>query len=183
MTVCKNQRRQTDRSKAGKAYEMDIIIKKMDTDPEIRGKAYVHWKSWQETYPGIVDQIYLDELTLEQCETIAYHWTDNIIVAKDGARVVGFAGYGKYRNDELQNTGEVFAIYVLTEYHGQGVGYQLMQEALKQLVPYSQIAVWVLKDNKKAISFYKKCGYHFDGREETIHLGSPVLEVRMILER
>ena len=27
---------------------MNIVIKKMETDAEIKGKAYVHWKSWQE---------------------------------------------------------------------------------------------------------------------------------------
>jgi len=155
----------------------------METDDEIKGKAYVHWKSWQEAYPGIVDQQYLDELTLEKCESIAYRWLDNIIIAKDGDAVVGFAGYGKYRNDELENTGEVFAIYILAEYYGRGVGYRLMQEALSQLADYPKIAVWVLKDNKRAINFYKRCGYRLDGREEILQLGSPVTEVRMILER
>ncbi len=40
-------------------------IKKMESDEEIKGKAYVHWKSWQVAYKGIVDQNYLDSLTLE----------------------------------------------------------------------------------------------------------------------
>lgn len=162
---------------------MSIAIKKMETDDEIRGKAYVHWKSWQEAYPGIVDQKYLDDLTLEKCESIAYRWTDNIIIAKDGDHVVGFTGYGKYRNDDLENTGEVFAIYILAEYYGHGVGYQLMQAALSKLSQYSKVAVWVLKDNERAIRFYERCGYCFDGREETLQLGSPVVEVRMILDR
>ena len=155
----------------------------METDDEIKGKAYVHWKSWQEAYPGIVNQQYLNELTLDKCESIAYRWLDNIIIAKDGDAVVGFAGYGKYRNDELENTGEIFAIYILAEYYGRGVGYRLMQKALSQLSDYPKIAVWVLKDNKRAINFYKQCGYRLDGREEILQLGSPVTEVRMILER
>ncbi len=28
------------------------IIKPMETDEEIRGKAYVHWKAWQEAMQG-----------------------------------------------------------------------------------------------------------------------------------
>ena len=47
---------------------MGIILKKMETDEEIKGKAYVHWKSWHEAYVGIVSQEYLDKLTLEKCE-------------------------------------------------------------------------------------------------------------------
>ena len=31
------------------------------TDEEIKGKAYVHWKSWHEAYVGIVSQEYLDK--------------------------------------------------------------------------------------------------------------------------
>ena len=163
---------------------MDIAIKKMETDSEIRGKAYVHWKSWQEAYPGIVAQTYLDnKMTLEKCEAMAFRWPDNILVAKDGERVIGFAGYGKCRNDDLPEAGEVIAIYILSQYYGQGVGYRLMQEALKQLSAYSRIAVWVLKENQRAIRFYERCGFRFDGREEVLQLDAPVTEARMILER
>ena len=73
---------------------MCITIKKMETDDEIRGKAFVHWKSWQEAYPGLVDQAYLDKLTLEKCEDMAYRWPENLLIAKDHERVVGFVGFG-----------------------------------------------------------------------------------------
>ena len=33
----------------------ELILKPMETEEEIRGKAFVHWKSWQESYRGIVD--------------------------------------------------------------------------------------------------------------------------------
>ena len=162
---------------------MSIVIKKMESDDEIQGKAYVHWKSWHEAYTGIIDQRYLDSFTLDQCRNTAYRWPDNIIIAKDGDSVVGFAGYGRYRNDELENTGEVFAMYVLSEYCGKGVGYRLMKAALSQLAEYPRIAVWVLKNNERAIRFYERCGFRFDGREETLVLGSPIIEARMLMER
>ena len=73
---------------------MSITIKKMETDDEIRGKAFVHWRAWHEAYPGLIDQKYLDAFTLEKCEKIAYGWTDGLIVAKNGGRVVGFVGCG-----------------------------------------------------------------------------------------
>ena len=37
-------------------YGMDIEIKKMETEEETRGKAYVHWRAWHEVYPGLVSQ-------------------------------------------------------------------------------------------------------------------------------
>ena len=85
--------------------------------------------------------------------------------------------------DELENAGEVFAIYILSQYYGKGIGYRLMQTALSELADHSKIAVWVLKENTKAIRFYERCGYRFDGREQIIELGSPVVAARMVLER
>lgn len=161
---------------------MSIIIKKMENDAEIKGKAYVHWKTWQEAYLGIVDQGYLDALTLEKCERNAYRWPESTLVAKDGERVIGFSAYGKYRDDELPDTGEIFAIYVLSEYYGQDIGRKLMQAGLERL-DFPKVAVWVLKENVRAIRFYEKCGFHFDGGEEEITLGSPITALRMILRR
>lgn len=162
---------------------MDITVKKMETDGEIRAKAYVHWKAWQETYPGMVDQSYLDSLTLEKCEEIAFRKRDCIIIASDGGSVVGFAGYGAYRGEDLKDAGELQAIYVLFEYWGRGVGKALMEAALDELKEFSVIALWVLEKNSRAIRFYEKCGFSADGTAGTITLGSPVTEIRMILEK
>ena len=98
-------------------------------------------------------------------------------------KVVGFAGYGAYRDDTLPDCGEVFAIYVLAAYHGQGIGYALMNAAIEKLSAYKKIAVWVLKGNERAIRFYERCGFRFDGAEEQIMLGVPNIELRMIYER
>lgn len=162
---------------------MDITIKPMESSDEIEGKAYVHWKAWQEAYEGLVDQVYLGSLTLEKCTKIAYQWRDNILVAKDGDKVIGFAGYGTYRDDTLPGAGEVFAIYVLREYYGKKVGCALMRALLRELSEYRRIAVWVLKGNGRAIRFYEKCGFRFDGTEQPITLGQENTELRMILAR
>ena len=159
---------------------MDIIIKPMETEDEIRGKAYVHWKSWQESYAGIVDAGYLAQMTLESCEEKAFRWRDNIFVAKDGERVVGFAGYGKSREED--GAGEVFAIYVLEEYQRRGVGYALMQKALALLGDCRIVCVWVIKANAKAIRFYERVGFRPDGEEKDYTLGTPVRLIRMALE-
>ncbi len=155
----------------------------METDDEIRGKAFVHWKSWQEAYPGIVSREYLDGLTLEKCEEIAYRWRENVLVAKHGDRVVGFAGYGASGVDESGSTGEIYAIYVLSEYYGTGVGQGLMETALDQLSDRDRVEVTVLKENKRAIRFYEKCGFRHDGMEGTVSLGEPVTVIRMVLDR
>ena len=97
---------------------MNYVIKPMETTAEKNGKGYVHWKSWQETYTELIDQHYMDtRQSLEKCIQAAHKWPDRILVAKDGEKVIGFVGYGPYRDDSLPNTGEIFALYVLREYH------------------------------------------------------------------
>ena len=159
-----------------------ITIKKMETDDEIRGKAFVHYTAWQEAYRGIVDQRYLDAMTPEKCLLAAQKWRDNILVALDGGRVVGFAGYGACRDGDLIDAGEVFALYTLSEYFGKGVGKALMDAALTALCRPT-VAVWVLCGNARAIAFYSKYGFRADGKEQTLTLGEPVRVQRMILER
>ncbi len=159
------------------------VIKEMESDEEINGKGYVHYKSWHETYTGLVNTEYMEKLTLEKCTEIAHKFRDNIIVAKNGNQVIGFVGYGTYRDDTLPDHGEIFAIYVLKEYQSEKVGYELMKAALEKLSDYKRIAVWVLKGNDRAIGFYKKYGFRFDGMEAEIMLGTPSTELRMIYER
>ncbi len=159
------------------------IIKDMKNEAEINGKGYVHYKAWHETYTDLVNAEYMQKLTLEKCTEIAHRWRDNIIIAKDGDKVIGFAGYGAYRDDTLPEHGEVFAIYVLEEYQGKKVGYTLMNAALNKLADYNKIAVWVLKGNDKAIHFYERYGFKFDGAEAELMLGTPNTELRMVFER
>lgn len=162
---------------------MNLIIKPMETGAETDGKGYVHYKSWHETYAGLVDAGYMEGVTLEQCRETARRWPDNILVAKDGERVVGFAAYGAYRDETLPEHGEIFAIYVLKEYQGRKVGYELMNAAFQRLACYPKTAVWVLKGNERAIRFYERYGFRFDGTESEIVLGRPNTELRMIAKR
>ena len=159
---------------------MDIFIKPMETEDEIRGKAYVHWKSWQESYRGIVDQGYLDRMTVSRCEEMASRYPENTLVAKDGARVIGFACAGAV-NGEI-DAGEVYALYVLEEYQKRGIGYALMREALSLLKGCRVVYLWAFKENAKAIRFYEHVGFRQDGTEKELVLGSPVKGIRMTME-
>lgn len=160
---------------------MPILIKPMETDEEVIGKAFVHWKCWQETYPGLVSQEYLGKLTLHKCEEMAFRWRDNILVAKAGDRVVGFVGYGDHGPEE-PDMGEVYALYVLPEYHGMGVGKQLMDAALEALAAYPRICLSTVKGNGRAVRFYEKCGFHLTG-EEVYRQSISAYGIRMLMEK
>ncbi|MBO4391094.1 MAG: GNAT family N-acetyltransferase, partial [Lachnospiraceae bacterium] len=97
-----------------------------------------------------------------------------------------FAVYGPSRDEDLPDAGEVDAIYVLSEYYDRKIGYRLMNEAIARLLEikdYSTIIVWVLEKNERAISFYHKYGFEFDGCKKEWTLGTPVSLVRMIKKR
>lgn len=159
---------------------MAIRIQPMTTEAEMDGKGYVHWKSWQETYAGLVDSAYLEAMTLDKCVRIAHQWPERILVAKDDDMVVGFAAYGAYRDQTMQETGEVYALYVLRAYQGRGIGRALMEASLDKLAAYPRVALWVLKRNERAIRFYRACGFAPDGLEQPITLGTENTEVRMV---
>ena len=160
-----------------------ICIKPAETEEELRGRGYVHCTSWQEAYRGIVCDRYLDSMTVEATTARALRFPENTLVAKDKDKVVGFAVYGPARDEDLANAGEVVAIYVLSEYYGRKVGYRLMNQAFSRLAEYNAVCVWVLEKNGRAIRFYRKLGFEFDGCKKEWTLGTPVTIVRMIKKR
>ena len=101
------------------------------------------------------------------------------MIAMDGKKVIGFISYGNFCDEAIQ-AGEIIALYVLKDYYGKGVSKQLMQAAFAALDHFSEIYLWVLKDNKRAIAFYQKMGFTFDGQEKILELGKPVKELQMM---
>lgn len=158
---------------------MKIIIKAMETPEEIEGKSLVHWQTWREAYDDLLPADFQETMTLEKCRFFSQKYPENTLIAMDGKKVVGFISYGNYR-DEIIQAGEIIALYVLKDYYGKGVSKQLMHAAFVALNQFSKIYLWVLKDNKRAIAFYQKMGFTFDGQEQILKLGKPVKELRMI---
>lgn len=157
---------------------MKIIIKTMETPEEIEGKSLVHWQTWREAYDDLLPEEFQETMTLEKCRFLSQKYPENTLIAMDGKKVVGFISYGNFC-DEVIQAGEIIALYVLKDYYGKGVSEQLMHAAFVALDHVSEIYLWVLKDNKRAIAFYQKMGFTFDGQEKTLELGKPVKELRM----
>ena len=159
-----------------------IVIKPMESLAEMEGKSRVHYQAWQETYRGQLSDDYLDGMSYEKCLAITRRWPERTLVALDGDTVVGFACYGAYGQDDLPNTGEIFALYVLASHQKQQIGYRLMQAAIACMPEFERFALWVLKDNAKAIPFYLRFGFAFDGKEKKLLIGAHVTEQRMIYQ-
>ena len=158
---------------------MKIIIKTMETPEEIEGKSLVHWQTWREAYDDLLPADFQETMTLEKCRFFSQKYPENTLIAMDGKKVVGFISYGNYRDENIQ-AGEIIALYVLKDYYGKGVSKQLMHAAFVALDQFSEIYLWVLKDNKRAIASYQKMGFTFDDQEQILKLGKPVKELRMM---
>lgn len=158
---------------------MKIIIKTMETPEEIEGKSLVHWQTWREAYDNLLPAEYQETMTLDRCRFFSQKYPENTLIAMDGKKVVGFISYGNFCDEAIQ-AGEIIALYVLKDYYGKGVSKQLMHAAFVALDQFSEIYLWVLKENKRAIAFYQKMGFTFDGQEQILDLGKPVKELRMM---
>ena len=151
----------------------------METPEEIEGKSLVHWQTWREAYDDLLPADFQETMTLEKCRFFSQKYPENTLIAMDGKKVVGFISYGNFRDETIQ-AGEIIALYVLKDYYGKGVSKQLMHAAFVALDQFSEIYLWVLKDNKRAIAFYQKMGFTVDGPEKILELGKSVKELRMV---
>jgi ribosomal protein S18 acetylase RimI-like enzyme len=151
-----------------------------------RAIAEVHVASWQSTYAGQIPDEYLAGLCIPARETA---WrasfsneTHRIFLSEEGGVVKGFVSFGPSRdNDASANTGEVYAIYLLAEYQGRGVGRALWQGAIEALKKHgsTDVTVWVLDTNSAARKFYEARGCSLDGASKNSVIGgNAVVELR-----
>jgi GNAT superfamily N-acetyltransferase len=141
--------------------------------------ATVHVRSWQAAYRGLLPQEYLDGL--DPADRVA-RWRDTLLaqgpepgpgepllralVAVDDGVIRGFASFGPTRDpdEDPQRTGEVYAIYLLPQSWGRGLGRMLMAATVSQLASaYAQATLWVLDTNQRARQFYARSGWAEDG--------------------
>ncbi len=77
----------------------------------------------------------------------------------EDADIIGFVNDGQEREGDTEYTGEVYALYVLQPFQGQGIGRTLIQQAMTELQVrgYPSVLVWALADNP-AHRFYERMG-------------------------
>lgn len=164
---------------------MNCIIKEAHSDDEIRGKAFVHYTSWNETYTGLMPQEFLDGRSLEKCERFALKFPQNTLVAVAEGEVVGFANYLPESRDfsSVKPSSELVALYVLQKYQRCGIGKALLNKCL-ELLPSSSVVLFVLEGNQNAIGFYERIGFSFTGHKLSQNVpGGEISELEMLLER
>jgi GNAT superfamily N-acetyltransferase len=139
-----------------------MIIRKADSK-DISGIAKVHVDSWRTTYKGIVPDTYLNNLTYESREQI---WkrgieTNHVYIAEDEyGQIVGFATGGEERTGKYEKyKGELYAIYLLEEQQGKGLGQKLFKSVVDDLKDkrLNSMVIWALEENPACL-FYERLG-------------------------
>lgn len=166
---------------------MEYVIRERKKE-DCKAIAHITTRGWNETYKGIVPDYFLEELKHNENEratqmTNKFDENDNNqIVLEVNGKVVGFCNFGKSNDEEIENCGEIFALYILSEYKGNGYGKKLVeyaQEKLKEM-GFDKFIIACLKGNPSN-EFYKHIGgkYIKDGEFKKLNLSENVYYYEM----
>lgn len=142
----------------------------------------LHLDVWEEAYANLIAAEILanrraDRVArVERWRKVLAGYTNTQLVAEgDGGQLIGFTSVDSGRDEpapELPDR-EVMALYIRAESYGTGVGYSLLNAAIGSDPAY----LWVLGGNRRAINFYERQGFRFDGTSKTDPVG---VERRMV---
>jgi GNAT superfamily N-acetyltransferase len=171
-------------------HSMDDLKVRWATLEDARGVATVHVDSWRATYRGLIAEDVLDGLRVDQrtdgwsrwiASSLAGRPTDSgaesshrLLVAEADGRIVGWAGFGAGRDEEMAHLGELAGLYAHPDYWSQQIGHALATRVEQELraAGYDKAYLWVLRGNDRAIRFYEQHGWHADGAEKVDDTGS-----------
>lgn len=133
--------------------------------------AALHVAGWKGAYGGIVDQGYLDSLTVEKRIGDWTNWLasgeSKVFLADVGGISAGFVVIGRTKTPppgsspiRPSHSGEVYALYLHPDYWRRGIGRALLRHAAQELKAqkHTTMCLWVLDGNQRGNAFYKAMG-------------------------
>lgn len=132
--------------------------------------AALHVECWKQTYSELLPAGFFDDAhsqqRVKQWQQILSDSNPNfhVSVAHDEQnKLVGFAFAAPCTMDEHDVPEgvkrQLYNLYVLNDHHGVGVGQQLLDSVLSN----QPAMLWVAERNPRAIAFYRRNGFVFDG--------------------
>lgn len=152
------------------------------TQEDIPAIARLHIEGWKAAYGGLIDQGYLDGLSVEQRTRDWTGWMaageSDTLIAEVDDQPAGFITTGRTKTPPPGSSpirplysAEVYALYLHPDVWRRGIGGALLRKAAEDLKAqkHSSLCLWVLEGNARARSFYEKMG----GQK----VGSKVVEI------
>lgn len=128
--------------------------------------SHIYATSWRKAYCGLIAQDYLSRLPDEYWVPSINAWLSSGrlsgLMIYVGKQPVGCCIYGRGRDEDHSDWGEIVSLYLLPEFFRQGLGSQLLEECLDLMrrEGYTRFYLWAIKGNVSADAFYTKHGFH-----------------------
>jgi ribosomal protein S18 acetylase RimI-like enzyme len=155
--------------------------------------AAMHLASWRATYTAITPPEFMSTITLEgrvkrweAAFTPPASETTETTVAVDGDRILGVCSFGPRREPPDARAGEIYSLHVGPDSLRAGIGRMLLDDALVRLAArgFTNVFLWVLRDNANARGFYEARGWSLTGEERADdRSGFPIAEVRYAIQQ
>ena len=146
-------------------------------------------RSWRGAYHGLIDPVYLSHLPEEYWLPAMRGWLASGrlygYIAEECGEPVGSVIYGRGRDEDHADWGEIVSLYVLPESMGGGVGSSLLNTAMEALLAdgYDRVYLWCIAGNDRAEAFYQRHGFRPTNDRVEYRIGSGnVSDIRFIRE-
>ncbi|WP_395022783.1 GNAT family N-acetyltransferase [Dongia sp.] len=124
--------------------------------------ARIHVEAWRDAYAALLPADYLARLNpkIEAARWSRTSRVESTLVADAQGEVAGYAIIGSARGRRGPGCGEVYALYVETDWREQGVGRALIEAAFDAFRRrgMTEAVIWCLEGNFAARGFYERCG-------------------------
>ena len=153
---------------------MEVTIREAKTT-DAYDIAYVNVYTWKSTYGDLIDNYLIDKRinnilfrTEKLREVLGVK--NNFLVAEIDGSIVGYITYGKSRMEKYKDSGEIGALYILSEYQNKGIGKKLLKEAVIKLQEngFNSMIICSLKGNKARYFYELMGGIVVDSKTDTI---------------
>jgi ribosomal protein S18 acetylase RimI-like enzyme len=138
------------------------------TIEDVAGVARVQVDTWRASYRGIIPDDFLDNtLTYERREERWRHFLTQterpvflFVAEDDSGEIGGFASGGPPDPPYQDYDSELYAIYILPQHQGKGLGRALMETVAREHQQRGARAMllWVFKDNASSRALYERMG-------------------------
>ena len=141
--------------------------------------ANVHVNSWKESFVGIVPDSFMKKLTIEKrTEAFRERFSDpsyKMYVAElAGGEVVGFVDVGPPRQDAGKYDAELYAIYLLRNFQGKGIGARLFRRVTEFLKATGKRSMYLMAlEASPYRPFYEKMGGRVVSKKQILLEGMP----------
>ena len=123
--------------------------------------ASIHVEAWRDAYAALLPPEYLSRLNpkIEATRWSRASRVESTLVADAESEVIGYAILGPARRRETP-CGEIYALYVETDWREQGVGRALVDAAFDAFRQrgWGEAVIWCLEGNFAGRGFYERCG-------------------------